>query len=179
MKVDISVAEWGDVGYVPLAKPVPGGGAPPTPPPGIDWVPSPLDMSLGLPRHLRTLARRQEPADRPGQVPGWPCGQGVSRAGARPLHLAVSGGDVLDADYRGAGGDEPVLRSGARAQATLPFDRDRYGAGLGRPRDADPTPPRAREHRPRGRHHRRRRLARALGPLGLGGLRPRPVRTGA
>ena len=27
--------------------------------------------------------------------------------------------------------------------------------------------------------HRRRRLPRALGPLGLGGLRPRPVATGA
>ena len=33
---DICVAEWDSVGYVPLAKPVPGGGAPPTPPPGID-----------------------------------------------------------------------------------------------------------------------------------------------
>ena len=30
------VAEWGEVGYFEFAKPLPGGGAPPTPPPGID-----------------------------------------------------------------------------------------------------------------------------------------------
>jgi len=33
---DICVALWDSVGYVAVAKPVPGGGAPPTPPPGID-----------------------------------------------------------------------------------------------------------------------------------------------
>ncbi len=42
-----------------------------------------------------------------------------------------------------------------------------------------PKQARARRHGPRGRHHRRRRLPRALGPLGLGGLRPRPLTTGA
>jgi hypothetical protein len=35
-KDDICVAEWGIVGYVAFAKPVRGGGAPPTPPPRID-----------------------------------------------------------------------------------------------------------------------------------------------
>src|SRR5918996_2370015 len=74
-----------------------------------------LDMSLGLPRHLRTLARRQEPADRPGQVPGRAGGEGVSRARRRPLHLALPGGDLHGADGGRAVRPEPVLAPGPRA----------------------------------------------------------------
>ena len=62
-----SGTKWGTF---PLAKPVRGGGAPPTPPPRIDSTPSARpDMSLGLPRQLRTHARREAPAHGAVEVP--------------------------------------------------------------------------------------------------------------
>ena len=54
-------------------------------------------MRLGLPRHLRTHPRRQEPADR-AVASSAPPSQGVFLVkGVGPLHLALSGDDVRGA----------------------------------------------------------------------------------
>ena len=137
-------------------------------------------MSLGLPRHLRTLARRQEPADGAVEVPGGAGRARCSSCGASDPCISL----YPEATYtamttRGARGAEPVLAAGARAQAAAStrnatdMELDSAGRVM-----LTAAPPRARGHRPRGRHHRRRRLPRALGPRGLGGLRPRPDRSG-
>src|SRR5215210_8049241 len=71
-----------------------------------------LDMSIGLPRHLRSLPRRQAPADGPVEAAGRVLGGGLPRQGRRPLHLAVSVRDLFGARGRSPRGAQPALAPG-------------------------------------------------------------------
>ena len=70
---------WVNVGH---ACRDPGGRAPPTQPPGFQLSARRM-RTLDLPRHLRTRARREEPADGSGQVPRRPEGRSRARDLAR------------------------------------------------------------------------------------------------
>src|SRR5438270_1323045 len=83
------VAKWGKVGYRVDTLQDRGGGAPPTPPPRSES--SSVRMTtqtgdiVGLPRSVRLLARRQEAAERPGEVPPFVLGRADSSEVARAL----------------------------------------------------------------------------------------------
>ena len=171
-----SGTKWGTF---PLAKPVRGGGAPPTPPPRIDSTSLAPRTTCALAFH-GTFDHTLDAKNRltiPSKFRARARGQGVPRQGRGPLHLALSRGDVHGDDRaRRSSGLNPLspqARELQRASSTANAMDD--GAGLGRPRDAAAraswsTPAIGREVV----DHRRRRLPRALGPLGLGGLRHRP-----
>src|SRR3954467_5734684 len=72
------------------------------------------DMRLGLHRHLRTQPRRQEPADRPVQVPGGPQQGRLPFEGDGQLRLAVSRADLYaDGGASPLAGAQPAQPAGA------------------------------------------------------------------
>src|SRR3954471_18940871 len=74
-----------------------------------------LDMSIGLPRHLRSLPRRQAPADGPVEAPCRVLRGRLPGGGRRPLPLAVSVHDLFGVGGRSPRGTEPALGAGAGA----------------------------------------------------------------
>ena len=167
-----------------IASRDPGGRAPPTQPPGPQLLLSSMRAkSLDLPRHLRTRARREEPADSARQVPG------IFRrrrgAGGLPGDRAGRTAGHRDVDAPGLRG---VLRTGPReAQSdvsALPGPESRAVRQLTRPgarlRQASDDPRRPEGVRVAGqggRGDRRRQLPGDLGSRRAPGLQR--GRTGA
>src|SRR5215216_2847041 len=82
-----------------------------------------LDMRFGLPRHLRSLPRRQAPAHGPVEAPCRVLRGGLPGGRGRSLLVAVSRDDLFGARGRSPRGAEPALEPGARAQPLLPLQR--------------------------------------------------------
>src|SRR3954451_2182099 len=97
---------------------------------------APLDMRLGLSRHLRPLTRREAPAHGPVEAPGSLLGGRLPGRGCGRVPLAVSGQDLFGARGRSPRGTEPALRAGAATEPLLPLQRALRRAGLGGPGDA-------------------------------------------
>src|SRR5829696_2451746 len=75
-----------------------------------------LDMRFGLPRHLRSLPRRQAPAHGPVEAPCRVLRGGIPGGGSGPVPLAVSGEDLFGAGGRSPRGLEPAVGAGARVE---------------------------------------------------------------
>ena len=137
------VAKWGRVGYCARSGTRVAGLLPPSHPGSRAFASG--DMKpLDLPRNLRTLARREAPADGAGEVPGGARGRsGAGRLAGdepgTPRSVAIWPPEAFDA-FTTDGARRPATRCRpTRASSSASLQQlPRRRAGLGQPRD-DPA----------------------------------------